>query len=1399
MAQIPPIEHQASSESEAQSIEPPFALLPNNIHGRMSMKRELMARLLARDERTILVLHGIAGGGKSTMALWLARQAVDQGRDIYWIRNSNVPQFMQEIAARRGADPDQLKKFGPDLVWRLLDESAKPWLLVFDNIDDVRRAGVLGGSGEQLDGTGWIRPSAAGLVVVTTRRGDGRVWARDEGRAVLNRVECLADEDGATMLRELAPDAGSTEDAGLLAQTLGGLPLALRLAGSYLRSDPPSHQTFAAYRDVIERDLGYLDIAEPTPARLEDEESARRSIQLTWELSLTLLEQRNLMPARPLLRLLTCYGAPNPIRIELLDAGTLRGSPVDCGKSELTDAYLSQVVMNLRTSALVDQITVSGPDGETINCLSLHPLLAEVVATSRDASPDADTVWAVAVELLGRLSPGPGEPGWATLPALHTAILEGLPPQDAETLARAVLSGDACAGHLLRTGALQASHSMSALTLNRATALAPAHPARLNARLTMAAVNNTTGGMAAAREELITLVGDAGEVMAPGSPFMISARQQLAHTLWSTGFHDEAAAMYSELFADHDDGADERIVTLFGYGQMMSVRGRYEEAEQAIDEVLAAKRADLGENPDHPELLLIRTILADIWLGQGRLPEARDELRLILSAQERVHGPDNPLTLTARMTLMTVLSMMSDEGGAQVQLTQVLRIQRDALNPEHPLALLGMAVLINVRAAHPDSDPRVDTRRLNEVAATMADTLGETSPMVTSIRVNAAVRQHEFDEAGAVRALAALCDELTDEYGPENFSTLSTRLVFTQMLVQGDEDSPRAEAELRELLDAQLRGLGPDHPQTALVCASLATITFRNGDLAGSEEFLRQSLATLQRVHGPDHEDTRQTRATLVQVLAELDRYDDAERELLDLIGAMDRTDPNSDDTLGAHLMLALVRWQAGRRAEAVRDLRRLLATLESLGGHDEDILIVRWILSEALADEGNHEEAEELMRAVVADAAGRADIGLIRLGLGELLHDRGKLAEAEQQLQLAMRELTAAEADEDSAVDADDVDRARRVLSAVGAELQALPPAVVEPTPVPEPPAPEPRPADPWLDYLKGTAEPPEALARREVRQLVEPPAPREVVPRPAPEPPVEHPQAAELWARREQCTTHQEDTRLFTALADLLARRDLSEHQRLHVRRLYALALADRGFPAAAYAHLCVNVACHQRLYPDASRLAHRVDAAMARPDSGGEDVPTALARLVCEATDELGPEHDLTLRVRRGQAELYLARGDVDRAIPELTAALASRTPPSPERAMLRHDLALAAHRRGDLAAAEGLHGQALDELSVLFTADHPRVLLARTALAAVRRTAGQPGALSELRAVLAAQLRRRGPNHPDVATTRHQLGLAAGSRAELELATAIRTRRLGPEHPATRESRAALLTSAGGTAS
>jgi hypothetical protein len=143
-------------------------------------------------------------------------------------------------------DVEAIKRAGADAAdrfWRLLENASPRWLLVFDEADDPRVLAAGDSPAGVQDMTGWVRSSARGLALVTSRETDPRMW----GAAQLRAIGELREAEAAQMLLELAPSAGDEDQARALARRLGGHPLSLRLAGSYLGSRAAQGATFAAY------------------------------------------------------------------------------------------------------------------------------------------------------------------------------------------------------------------------------------------------------------------------------------------------------------------------------------------------------------------------------------------------------------------------------------------------------------------------------------------------------------------------------------------------------------------------------------------------------------------------------------------------------------------------------------------------------------------------------------------------------------------------------------------------------------------------------------------------------------------------------------------------------------------------------------------------------------------------------------------------------------------------------------------------------------------------------------------------------------------------------------------------------------------------------------------------
>ena len=320
-------------------VAAPLGKLPPDVRGRDGLLGELRRALRPYPWRACraFVIAGMGGLGKSTVALTAARMAKQRGYRVWWVRAADsalLTSGMLEVLRELGA-PESVTvpvregaRTAPARAWEFLNGdhvAGRRWLLVFDGADNPA---VLAGADATTpaDGTGWLPADPAGMVIVTTRIRDPQVWGT---RVTLRELKPLDNEVGAEVLRDLAPEVADPggHEARELSRRLGGLPLALHLAGTYLGSPFARWSTFADYREA-------LDGVELPAAIADIEEQGadiHATVQRTWDLSLDALVAEGRPQARPLLLVLSCFAPATPIPAWLLQlpplADLLAGQP----------------------------------------------------------------------------------------------------------------------------------------------------------------------------------------------------------------------------------------------------------------------------------------------------------------------------------------------------------------------------------------------------------------------------------------------------------------------------------------------------------------------------------------------------------------------------------------------------------------------------------------------------------------------------------------------------------------------------------------------------------------------------------------------------------------------------------------------------------------------------------------------------------------------------------------------------------------------------------------------------------------------------------------------------------------------------------------------------------------
>ena len=630
----------------AVSIAPPFGQRDEALPIR---GREKVLGDLAAADSGVLVMCGMGGCGKTRLALEAAFAAQQHGAAVWWVsaaQASILEAGMRALGRRLGmTDADLEHGDAADVLWQHLASRQEPWLLVIDNADDPP---LLAGSGSSVaEGRGWLRPvsSEAGKVLVTSRDGSAASWGSWCQR---HRLPMLPADTAAVMLADHAgphDGLGSGEDVRDLAARLGGLPLALKIAGSYLAesaaipaafADPGVIRTYRQYRDALEG--GGFAAVFPLASGEITQERARGLIGRTWDLTLDLLDARRLPEARQLLRLLASLAdAPVPYELLLKPAELTTRPPFE----GLTGPRLWQVLQTLDSFGLIDLGVSDGP--AAIPVARLHPLVRD---TSRPAAAGDRLAFlelaarllqrAAAAEETGEPEDPPMWPAWQLLTPHAAQVLDNL--------------------------TAELGHPDDAA---KAAAYAASMAARYQAE---------QGLHARAEAQFARVLAARLRVQGPDDPDTLATRHQIALEMAERGDHAGAEAEFRDVLAarlrvlgpDHPD----TLTTRHQIALEMAARGDHAGAEAEYRDVLAARLRVQG--PDHPDTLAARHNIALEMAARGDHAGAEAEYRDVLAARLRVQGPDHPDTLAARHNIALEMAARGDHAGAEAEYRDVL-------------------------------------------------------------------------------------------------------------------------------------------------------------------------------------------------------------------------------------------------------------------------------------------------------------------------------------------------------------------------------------------------------------------------------------------------------------------------------------------------------------------------------------------------------------------------------------------------------------------------------------------------------------------------------------------------------------------------------------------------------
>jgi hypothetical protein len=594
-------------------------------------------------ERTgpdVLVLHGLGGVGKSSVALEYAHRhwATGDYSLVWWVKAAEPATIGPQLGILLGAQlevPD-LQQTDPVATTKaVLAARTEPWLLIFDNADSLAAI------------RDFLPPAGRGHVLITSRNPN---WHPYAGLAVPDLAPSAAAEF--LTARSGDPDPATAAE---LARQLGSLPLALEQAGAYIAAAPGA--TLASYLASYRQRRTSLH-QRGNPADYDDH------VATTWSLALEALSP----VAAGLLRLMACF-APDDIPLSrLLTADVaLEGLAPEparvLGQLTANDLELDAALADLYRFSLVR--TGAGPSAggqahgieerREGRLVSVHRLVQSVVLDQ--LSEEQRSGWAQAARrLLERALPAePDDPlAWPTLRAL-------LPH---------VLAGDYRSARLMEEEVVRARLRVSGAE----------HPDTLTAQGNLALTLADLGLWEQARGLQEEVVRARLRVSGAEHPDTLTAQGNLANTLANLGLlHDARRVEEQVVRARLRALGPEHPDTVRAQGNLagtLYALGKWDQARRLQEQVVRARLLVLG--PEHPATLRAQGNLALTLYSSGKLAEARRLQEQVVRARLRVSGAHHPDTVRAQTNLASTLAGLGKVVEARRLQEKVVRAQLEA-------------------------------------------------------------------------------------------------------------------------------------------------------------------------------------------------------------------------------------------------------------------------------------------------------------------------------------------------------------------------------------------------------------------------------------------------------------------------------------------------------------------------------------------------------------------------------------------------------------------------------------------------------------------------------------------------------------------------------------------------